>query len=221
MDAERIRVLLARRKVPVDRYVLGEEGSPLCGLMSFGHRKIQEQYPTLAPNDAVAEVEQSNFGITTALDEKPIIATPALFTCIGLLGYDELNNMGFLMHFQPSNSMRGGLERLYQELARTHPNLAKVFNARIVASSFHDYQNRRELSDILQDNPSSLGTTLKCADPIDFVPDMKREEGKPGEGVALDTRDGRIFAYLRDAPREGPCDFKYNIPIPQKWLSRL
>ena len=44
---------------------------------------------------------------------------------------------------------------------------------------------------------------------------MKRE-GKPGEGVALDTRSGTIFAYLKDSLREGPCDFKYNKPIPEK-----
>ena len=48
------------------------------------------------------------------------------------------------------------------------------------------------------------------------MPDMKRE-GKPGEGVALDTRSGTIFAYLRDTLREGPCDFKYNKMIPEKF----
>ena len=184
-------------------------------LMSFDPRKMSEQYPVMDVTDEVAEVVQANFGVTDSTDGKPIIATSALFTCIGLLGYDKEHNLGFLMHIQPSNDVRGGLERLYQELARTHPDYEKEFDAHIVASTFHDFQNYRDLEEALRGNPSGLGTRLKASYPIEFVPDMKRE-GKPGEGVALDTRSGTIFAYLRETLREGPCDFKYNKPIPKK-----
>ncbi len=183
--------------------------------ISFGPRKMSKQYPVMDVTDEVAEVVQANFGVTDAKDEKPIIATSSLFTCIGLLGYDREHNLGFLMHISPSNDVRGGLERLYQELARTHPDYEKEFDAHIVASSFHDFQNYRDLEEALRGSPSGLGTRLKASYPIEFVPDMKRE-GKPGEGVALDTRNGTVFAYLRDTLREGPCDFKYNEPIPNK-----
>jgi len=188
--------------------------------ISFGPRKISEQYPVIDVSGEVAEVVQANFGITDAKDEKPIIATSALFTCIGLLGHDREHNLGFLMHIQPSNDVRGGLERLYQELARTHPDYAKEFDTHIVASTFHDFQNYRNLEEALRGNPSGLGTRLKFTYPIEFVPDMKRE-GKPGEGVVLDTRNGTIYAYLRDTLREGPCDFKYNKPIPEKRSSEF
>jgi hypothetical protein len=183
--------------------------------ISFGPRKMSEQYPIMHVTDEVAEVVQANFGVTDAKDEKPIIATSALFTCIGLLGYDKEHNLGFLMHIQSSNDVKGGLERLYQELARTHPDYEKEFDTHIVASTFHDFQNYRDLEEAVRGNPSGLGTRLKVSYPIEFMPDMKRE-GKPGEGVALDTRSGTIFAYLRETLREGPCDFKYNKPLPEK-----
>ena len=184
-------------------------------LISFGPRKISEQYPVIDVSGEVAEVVQANFGVTDSRDEKPIIATSALFTCIGLLGYDREHNLGFLMHIQPSNDVRGGLERLYQELAQTHPDYEKEFDTHIVASTFHDFQNYRDLEEALRGNPTGLGTRLKASYPIEFMPDMKRE-GKPGEGVALDTRSGTLFAYLRDTLRECPCDFKYNKMIPEK-----
>jgi hypothetical protein len=192
-----------------------DEGSYKPEPISFGPRKMLEQYPVMDVTDEVAEVVQAKFGVTDSSDEKPIIATSALFTCIGLLGYDKEHNLGFLMHIQPSNDVKGGLERLYQELARTHPDYEKEFDAHIVASTFHDFQNYRDLEKALRGNPSRLGTRLKESHPIEFVTDMKRE-GKPGEGVALDTRSGTIFAYLRETLREGPCDFKYNKFIPEK-----
>ena len=183
--------------------------------IGIGPRKISKQYPIMDVTDEVAEVIQSNFGVTDSTDGKPIIATSALFTCIGLLGYDKEHNLGFLMHIQPSNDVRDGLERLYQELARTHPDYKKEFDAHIVASTFRDFQNYKDLEEVLRENPSGLGTRLKASYPIEFTPDMGRE-GKPGEGVALDTRSGTIFAYLRETLGEGPCDFKYNKPIPEK-----
>lgn len=185
---------------------------------SLSLRKIQEQYPVLGPNEEVAEVEQKNFGVTDSKDKKPIIATYGLYTCIGLVGYDRIHNLGFLMHIDPLNSVQGGLEGLYQELARTHPDYDKEFEAHMVASTFHHFQTFRNLEEVLRGSPSGLGTKLKFAFPIEFVPDTKRERGKPGEGVALDTRTGTIFAYLRDKIRirEGPYDFKYNKPIPKK-----
>ncbi len=210
MDSEELEKLLA--EVDFSSHMT-DGGLIKAGPISFGPRKISEQYPVMGVGDEVAEVVQANFGITDAQDEKPIIATSALFTCIGLLGYDREHNIGFLMHIQPSNDVKGGLERLYQELARTYPDYEKEFDVHIVASTFRDFQTYRDLEEALRENPSRLGTRLKSAYPIEFVPDMKRE-GKPGEGVALDTRDGSIFAYLIDTLREGPCDFKYNKHIP-------
>ena len=210
MDSDALKKLLA--KVDFSSYrTHGDlyEPEPI----SFGPRKMSEQYPVMDVTDEVAEVVQANFGVTDSNDKKPIIATSALFTCIGLLGYDSKHNLGFLMHIQPSNDVRGGLERLYQELVRTHPDYEKEFDAHIVASTFHDFQNYRDLEEALRGNPTGLGTRLKASYPIEFMPDMKRE-GKPGEGVALDTRSGTIFAYLRDTLREGPCYFKYNKIIP-------
>ena len=212
MDSDALKKLLA--KVDFSSYrTHGDlyEPEPI----SFGPRKMSEQYPVMDVTDEVAEVVQANFGVTDSNDKKPIIATSALFTCIGLLGYDSKHNLGFLMHIQPSNDVRGGLERLYQELVRTHPDYEKEFDAHIVASTFHDFQNYRDLEEALRGNPSGLGTRLNASYPIEFVPDMKRK-GKPGEGIALDTRSGTIFAYLRETLREGPCDFKYNKPIPEK-----
>lgn len=184
-------------------------------LIRIGPKEISKQYPVIDISEEVAEVVQAQFGVTNARDGKPIIATSSLFTCIGLLGYDKEHDLGFLMHIQPSSDVRGGLERLYQELARTHPDSEKEFDTHIVASSYHDFQNYRDLEEALRGNPSGFGTRLKSAYPIKFALDMKRE-GKPGGGIALDTRSGAIFAYLRDTLREGPCDFKYNKPIPEK-----
>ncbi|RMD66256.1 hypothetical protein D6817_04480 [Candidatus Pacearchaeota archaeon] len=206
MDADALERLLAEVNSPSYNF---EEGL-YTQLMRFGPRKISKQYPVMDVTDEVAEVVQGNFGITDSNDEKPIIATSALFTCIGLLGYDREHNLGFLMHIQSSNDVEGGLESLYQELARTHPDYEKEFDTHIVASTFRDFQNYRDLEEALRRNPSGLGTKLKASSPIEFTPDMK------GEGIALDTRSGKIFAYLRGTLAEGPCDFKYNHPIPEK-----
>jgi len=212
MESDALKKLLAG--VDISRYHTSRDlykPEPI----SFGPRKMSEQYPVMDVTDEVAEVVQANFGVTDSREKKPIIATSALFTCIGLLGYDKEHNLGFLMHIQPSNDVRGGLERLYQELAQTHPDYEKEFDTHIVASTFHDFQNYQDLEEALRGNPTGLGTRLKASYPIEFMPDMKRE-GKPREGVALDTRSGIIFAYLRDTLREGPCDFKYNRRIPEK-----
>ena len=212
MDSDALKKLLAEVDFSSDRNPINLYNP---ALISFGPKQISEQYPVMDVTDEVAEVVQANFGVTDSRDEKPIIATSALFTCIGLLGYDREHNLGFLMHIQPSNAVREGLERLYQELAQTHPDYEKEFDTHIVASTVHDFQNYRDLEKSLRGNPTGLGTRLKTSYPIEFMPDMKRE-GKPGEGVALDTRSGTIFAYLRDTLKEGPSDFKYNKMIPEK-----
>ena len=180
-----------------------------------GPRKISEQYPVMDVTDEVAEVIQANFGVTDSNDAKPIIATSALFTCIGLLGYDRGHNLGFLMHFQSSNDVRSGLERLYQELSQTYPNIEKEFDANIVTSTLGDFQIYRDLKEALRGNPSGLRTRLNASYPIEFKLDNNRV-GKPCEGIALDTRNGTILAYLRKTLRECPCDFKYSRPIPEK-----
>ncbi len=191
------------------------ESITLPNLLSLpvpGPQKLACQYPVIKPSEQVAEIGRGNFGITTKLDAKPVIATPGLFTCYAILGYNYTNGIGFLMHISSPSKLQHGLEKIHEEVLKLNPDYKKQFATRIVASSYYDPRHISLLESILKGNTLNGYAKFDYAKMIEFEPDFSRA-GKPGEGVALDTRTGNLYAFLRDKVREMPLDPRYNFEI--------
>src|SRR3990167_249864 len=63
------------------------------------------------PQEAIAEALQSEAAFTQANDSKYILATYGCGSCVAVAGYDETNQVAFIVHFANKNEVkqRGGL----------------------------------------------------------------------------------------------------------------
>ncbi len=73
--------------------------------------------PYLGPFDKLIEVQQRQYGISSAISEKPILATWHLADCIAFFGFETATRRGFLFHFDQSAKPQAEMRRLSSQFS--------------------------------------------------------------------------------------------------------
>jgi hypothetical protein len=85
----------------IDSATFGDPLDRLLSLSGFIHTEGSDSTREMRQlnGDEIVEVFQGEAGFTTATDKKPVLATFACDSCVGVGGFDPINQIAFLVHF--------------------------------------------------------------------------------------------------------------------------
>lgn len=83
------------------------------------------------PMERVAEISQNEFGLTTANDEKPVLATYGLLNCVSISGYEHERKIAFLTHYQSNTDLDLAFGVLLYNISRITHSEHSLFKTKI------------------------------------------------------------------------------------------
>lgn len=135
----------------------------------------------------VEEVFQNEFGVTTAQDPKPILVTYGLMNCVGLVGFNEDQNIGFVTHYQDNTNIDEAFGALLYHLSRLTEEQQRIFKVRIAGG----------LSGMSEKLVSQLKAKLQTPLRGDIRFELYGEDvlvhDQKGRDIGIDTQTGKFI----------------------------
>lgn len=132
----------------------------------------------------VEEIFQNEIGVTIAQDPKPILVTYGLLNCVGLVGFNENQRIGFVMHYQDNTDVDKAFGVLLYNLSRLTKGQQRTFKVRIAGG----------LSGMSEKLVSKLKAKLQVPIRDDIRFEIKAENVLghvlEGRNIGIDTRTG-------------------------------
>ncbi|MEK6827095.1 MAG: hypothetical protein AABX99_01265 [Nanoarchaeota archaeon] len=134
----------------------------------------------------VVDVGPGEFGITRADDIKPILATYGLATCVGFVGWNPKQKIGFLTHYDAMTKLSESFDYLIDCVLKQSQGKSSEFDVRLVGG----WDNSDPIIEFLKSN---LGKNKNIKMKL-----IKEDIGRSGlvKSVALDTRTGKTYSYF-------------------------
>jgi hypothetical protein len=159
-------------------------------------KNIEAEADLLPPN-VIADCGVNEAAFTHARDRKPIVATDALATCIGIAGYDSTNEWGFLIHFTTEDELAASMQMLNHEIYK------RMKNPLIAPIQIHLRGGIKGLSEPLlaelEKWVASLnedGCLMQIVSKQVLTEGLLDKDGRPNMmSLSLDTRDGTVSEY--------------------------
>lgn len=144
--------------------------------------------------DDVVEIVQQEFGITSAKDSKPVLATYGTGPCLAVVGYNPEDKIGFLAHLDSASSEIS--PALVYNLEKISKNKKQKYEFYIIGGQSKD--QKKQVEEIID----SL-TIRNLNEAVKFELTEKDLYGGneiSSRSMALDTRTGIVYDY---EPMEG------------------
>lgn len=159
--------------------------------------KAMEVEADRLPRNFTAHCGVNEAVFTHAQDRRPIVATDALATCIGIAGYDPTNEWGFLIHFTTEDELAESMHMLNREIYQ------RIKNPAITPIQIHLRGGIKGLSEpllvALEEWVASLnekGCLMEIASKQVLTEGLLDRDGLPNSmSLSLDTRDGAVSEY--------------------------
>lgn len=154
---------------------------------------IVEESDKLPPN-LIAECEIGEAAFSNARDRKPIIATDALATCVGVAGYAKEFQSGFVIHFSHPEEIDESGKILCDKIRAMGPKQPIEIHLRGGIKGYSEPLVRTVEKWIEMCNKN--GCLMKVASKEVCVKELLDEQGFPNTmSLSLDTRNGSIDKY--------------------------
>jgi hypothetical protein len=141
--------------------------------------------------DDMVEISQREFGITTANDPKPILATDCISSCVAFCGWSQKHKVGFLTHYDGLTELNESFGSLLYWISQSVQDLPTEFDVRLIQGDW----SRKEIINFLKARLNMRA---------DIAMKLVEEDigGAMSKSIALDTRTGQTYSYdLRLNPK--------------------
>lgn len=146
------------------------------------------------PLDSIAECGVNEAAFSNALDQKPIVATDSLATCIGIAGYESESRSGFVIHISTEDNLEASKEMLIEKIMQ----LSMKYPIQL-----HLRGGIKGLSEPLMEaierwikSASEKGCQMVVVSKEVLTEGLLSSSGVPNTmSISLDTRNGAVSSY--------------------------
>jgi hypothetical protein len=120
---------------------MGKYGKVIFNMRNLAGNPLPQKHPDFINGIAALwrgldyrnyeEIHQNEFGVTRATDKKPVLVTYGLVSCVGVAGYGQESNTGFLAHYQTNTDVPTAIGVLMYHLALATEDQGDTFNVRV------------------------------------------------------------------------------------------
>lgn len=154
---------------------------------------IREEAKKWPPN-VIVDCGVAEAAFSHAEDRKPIIATDALATCVGIAGYDADNQMGFVVHFSGEKEVEVSGEQLVKQMKQMQKQpITQPLQVHLRGG----IKNLSEpLLEAINKWLESFGCLIQIVSREVLTEGLLDEKGYPhAMSLSLDTRTGQVSTY--------------------------
>ena len=146
-------------------------------------RKERQLYP--GAYEEVLEIGQREFGVSKADSIKPVLATYGLATCIGFAGWDPLQKIGFLTHYDYYTKFPESFNYLMDCISKQ--SQYPKFDVRIIGG----WDKSSEIITFLKSNLNN-SKNIKMR----LIEEDTGMSNAIVRSIAIDTRTGGTYSYF-------------------------
>lgn len=150
------------------------------------------------------EIFQNEYGITTTDDPKSILVTYGLVNCVGIVGFNPEQKIGFLAHYQDNTDIDGAFGTLLYWLSRITRGERRIFKVKIVGG-VHGM-----LEELVKKLRAKLNQNLRDDIKFEIIKEDVLQHGVKGKDVGINTKTGEFISSY--SPLNNP---NHREPYPQ------
>lgn len=156
---------------------------------------IVKEAEQLPPN-IIADCGVNEAVFTHALDEKPIVATESLATCVGIAGYGSENKSGFVIHIATEIDLEASKEMLTEKIMQMSKNLTNPIQLHLRGGIARLSEPLVEAIEKWVQSASEKGCQMVVISKEVLTKGLLSSSGIPNTmSLSLDTRNGVLSNY--------------------------